>query len=192
MIDLPFTKPGVKKTIIFDLDETLAHCVRQEKPNRTPDVYLDIKLQSGKVLKAGFNIRPYTRECLEKVNENFEVIVFTASHRWYADVILDYIDPEKKLIQHRVYRDNCIKTTDNVYIKDLRVFKNREMKDMIIVDNAVYSFGAQLANGIPITPFKDDVEDREFLNLMSYLDLLKDCDDMRELNKEAFKMEQVY
>lgn len=155
-------------------------------------MYLDIKLQSGKVLKAGFNIRPYTRECLEKVNENFEVIVFTASHRWYADVILDYIDPEKKLIQHRVYRDNCIKTTDNVYIKDLRVFKNREMKDMIIVDNAVYSFGAQLANGIPITPFKDDVEDREFLYLMSYLDLLKDCDDMRELNKEAFKMEQVY
>ena len=28
MIELPFTKPGVKKTIIFDLDETLAHCVR--------------------------------------------------------------------------------------------------------------------------------------------------------------------
>jgi NLI interacting factor-like phosphatase len=98
MIELPHTKPGVKKTIIFDLDETLAHCVRQEKPNRIPDVYLDIKLQSGKVLKAGFNIRPYTRECLEKVNENFEVVVFTASHRWYADVILDYIDPEKKLI----------------------------------------------------------------------------------------------
>jgi len=118
--------------------------------------------------------------------------VFTASHRWYADVILDYIDPDRKLIQHRVYRDTCIKTTDNVYIKDLRVFKNRDMKDMIIVDNAVYSFGAQLANGIPITPFKDDLEDREFLYLMSYLDLLKDCDDMRELNKEAFKMEQVY
>lgn len=91
-----------------------------------------------------------------------------------------------------MYRDTCIKTTDNVYIKDLRVFKNREMSDMIIVDNAVYSFGAQLANGIPITPFKDDVEDREFLYLMSYLDLLKDCDDMRELNREAFKMEQVY
>ena len=192
MIELPHTKPGVKKTIIFDLDETLAHCVRQEKPNRVPDVYLDIKLQSGKVLKAGFNIRPYTRECLEKVNENFEVVVFTASHRWYADVILDYIDPERKLIQHRVYRDNCIKTTDNVYIKDLRVFKNRDMKDMIIVDNAVYSFGAQLANGIPITPFKDDVDDREFLYLMSYLDVLKDCEDMRELNREAFKMEQVY
>lgn len=192
MIDLPFTKPGIKKTIIFDLDETLAHCVRQENPTRPPDVYLDITLQSGKVLKAGFNIRPFTREVLEMVNQHFEVVVFTASHKWYADVILDYIDPERKLIQHRVYRDNCIKTTDNVYIKDLRVFKNRDLKDLIIVDNAVYSFGAQLANGVPITPFKDDKEDREFEYLQNYLNILKDYDDMRELNKEAFKMEQVY
>jgi hypothetical protein len=42
MIELPFTKPGIKKTLIFDLDETLAHCVRQENPNRPADVYLDI------------------------------------------------------------------------------------------------------------------------------------------------------
>jgi len=72
------------------------------------------------------------------------------------------------------------------------VFKNRDLKDLIIVDNAVYSFGAQLANGVPITPFKDDKEDREFEYLQNYLNILKDYDDMRELNKEAFKMEQVY
>jgi CTD small phosphatase-like protein 2 len=97
---------------------------------------------SGKILKAGFNIRPFTQQCLEEVNKHYEVVVFTASHKWYADVILDYIDPEKKYIQHRLYREHCIKTTDNVYIKDLSIFKNRDLKDMIIVDNAVYSFGA--------------------------------------------------
>lgn len=32
MIDLPFTKPGIKKTMIFDLDETLAHCMRKDEP----------------------------------------------------------------------------------------------------------------------------------------------------------------
>ena len=98
MIDLPFTKPGIKKTLIFDLDETLAHCVRQENPPRTPDVHLNITLMTGKVIRAGFNVRPYTRECLELVNKYFEVVVFTASHKWYADVILDYIDPEGILI----------------------------------------------------------------------------------------------
>ena len=142
LIDIPDTKPNIKKTIIFDLDETLAHCVRQENPARVPDVYLDINLASGKVLKAGFNVRPFTKECLELVNEHYEVIVFTASHKWYADVIIDYIDPTGTLIQHRLYRDHCIKTTDNVYVKDLRIFKNRDLKDLLIVDNAVYSFGA--------------------------------------------------
>jgi CTD small phosphatase-like protein 2 len=63
---------------------------------------------------------------------------------------------------------------------------------MILVDNAVYSFGAQLSNGIPIVPFKDDVEDREFLFLMNYLNNIKDADDFRKVNREAFKMEQVY
>ena len=63
---------------------------------------------------------------------------------------------------------------------------------MILVDNAVYSFGAQLSNGIPIIPFKDDTEDREFLFLMNYLKLIKDADDLRKVNREAFKMEQVY
>lgn len=68
--------------------------MRQENPNRPPDVHLNITMMSGKILKAGFNVRPYTKECLEFVNKHFEVVVFTASHKWYADVILDYIDPE--------------------------------------------------------------------------------------------------
>ena len=63
---------------------------------------------------------------------------------------------------------------------------------MIIVDNAVYSFGSQLANGIPITPFKDDKDDTEFISLMSYITAIKDFDDLRVPNRNAFKMEQVY
>lgn len=63
---------------------------------------------------------------------------------------------------------------------------------MIIVDNAVYSFGAQLANGIPITPFKDDKEDTEFICLMNYIAAIKDMEDLRVPNRHAFKMEQVY
>lgn len=126
---------------------------------------------------------------LELVNRYFEVVVFTASTKWYADAILDYIDPTKTLIQHRVYRDNCVQRANNVFIKDLRVFKNRDLKDMVIVDNAVFSFGAQLSNGIPICPFKEDKNDREFIYLMNYLTALKDYDDMRVLNREAFQME---
>jgi len=60
MVDLPFTKPNIKKTIIFDLDETLAHYMKIENPNRPSDIHLDIRLLSGKIARCGFNIRPHT------------------------------------------------------------------------------------------------------------------------------------
>jgi CTD small phosphatase-like protein 2 len=39
-----------------------------------------------------------------------------------------------------------------MYIKDLRII-NRSMADMILVDNAAYSYNFQLDNGVPILPF---------------------------------------
>jgi len=34
-----------------------------------------------------------------------------------------------------------METEEGVFIKDLRIIKNRKLKDIVIVDNAVYSFG---------------------------------------------------
>jgi CTD small phosphatase-like protein 2 len=161
-VDIEFKKNHTRKVILFDLDETLAHCVHHKNLMKEPDVFLNIRTPTGNSIKAGFNIRPYCKQILELANTLFEVCVFTASNPEYADTILDYIDPTGELIQHRYYRESCIKTTDNVYVKDLRIFRNVPLKDIIIVDNAVYSFGNQLDNGIPITPFKEDPEDQEF------------------------------
>lgn len=92
--------------------------------------------------------------------------MFTASHQSYADVVLNLLDPTNEIFEMRLYRDSCVKTNDGVYVKDLRIFENcRKMEDLIIVDNAVYSFGYQLENGIPIIPFYDDKEDEELLHL---------------------------
>jgi hypothetical protein len=57
---------NITKLLIFDLDETLAHCIRTntEGSDRVPDVKLDIRLQSGKDYKASFNIRPGTQKML--------------------------------------------------------------------------------------------------------------------------------
>lgn len=100
-------------------------------------------------------------------------MVFTASHHAYADVVLDLLDPERKLIDARFYRDHCTRMPDGLYVKDLRIFTDcRSLADLIIVDNAVYSFGYQLENGIPIIPFYDDKEDEELLHLAQYLECI--------------------
>ena len=77
-------------------------------------------------------------------------------------------------------------------MKDLRVFKNVDMKDMLLVDNAVYSFGVQLSNGIPITPFKEDKTDKEFLFLKRFLADIRNYDDLRQPIGAAFCLEELY
>jgi CTD small phosphatase-like protein 2 len=79
-------------------------------------------------------VRPFVKEVLTAAAKKFEVIVFTASHAGYANLVLDQIDPDHSLIDHRLTRDNCI-VVDNIFIKDLRVLVNRRLSDIIIIDN---------------------------------------------------------
>ena len=66
------------------------------------------------------------------------------------------------------------------------------MNEVVIVDNAVYSFGFQLDNGIPIIPFKFDKNDVEFVHLRYYLTALAEAADTRECNKSVFKLYQIW
>ena len=184
-------RPGFegRKTIVFDLDETLVHCV--DNIAAEPHVVLKIQFPTGEFVDAGINIRPYTRECLREANKSFEVIVFTASHRCYADVVLNHLDPSGELIHHRLYRENCL-VVDGVFIKDLRILSNRRVQDIVIVDNAAYSFGYQLDNGIPIISWHDDEYDKELLNLIDYLKYLASAEDVREINRQIFHLRTFY
>ena len=76
-------------------------------------------------------------------------------------------------------------------MKDLRVIKNRELKDMVLVDNSVYSFAYQVDNGIPIISYYDDPRDEELLHLMYYMKCLAECEDVRDKNRTAFELHKL-
>jgi CTD small phosphatase-like protein 2 len=137
------------------------------------------------------NIRPYAVDFIREMSKLYEVVVFTASHACYANVVLDYIDPMKQYISHRLFREKCLQSDSGVYIKDLRILAERNMNEVVLVDNASYSFGFQIDNGIPIIPFYNSKEDTELLSLWGYLEQLERETDVRTMNRRHFKLRNI-
>lgn len=60
------------------------------------------------------------------------------------------------------------------------------------MDNAAYSFGYQVDNGIPIISWYDDRSDRELFNLIDYMKQLANCEDMLAMNRSTFHLKTYY
>ena len=102
----------------------------------------------------------------------YEICVFTAGEQDYADAILNFIDADRTIIKHRLYRHHCVRPDDGVYVKDLSIIADRNLKDVMLVDNSIISFAFNLSNGIPIKAFLGDKVDEELLFMVTYLEEL--------------------
>ena len=181
-----------KKTLILDLDETLIHSdLDLIYKNHIITLYFDSEEEDEKNIPIPLILRPGLFDFLNYAKEKFELIIFTASHKNYADKIIDYIEKEKKYFSLRLYREHCIFIKPGLYIKDLRIFKNRDLKNIVLIDNSIFSFAHQLNNGILVTSFYNDDNDFFLENLKEYLSYcIEDCNDVRIINKEQFKFEE--
>ncbi len=199
-IDFKFIKEKKKKKIaLFDLDETLVHCIGEINSNNSNDPKfknahkINVVLPCKKEVTIGINIRPHLIESLDKIKDVYNLVIFTASHRSYSDAVLNYLDPKDKYFHYRLYRDSCVqyKTNDmNFYVKDLDIFNdNYDLKDIIIIDNSILSFAYHINNGIPVVPFYDSTQDSELSLLSFYLLSIASYKDLREANKQHIKLE---
>ena len=184
-----------KKLLILDLDETLVHSdinfLLKEK-NINYDTVLYFDTEEEKNIPLPLIIRPGLYEFLDYASQNFNLIIFTASDQQYADTIINYIEKDKKYFKMRLYRNNCIFVDPGLYIKDLRIFfPFKNMEDIIILDNSLFSFANQLNNGILITSFFDDKDDTFLSNVQAYLEYIKNEKDIRQINKDSFKFEEI-
>lgn len=90
------TTSSKRYTLVFDLDETLIH----------------FKTENS---KSKFLIRPHAYNILRNLQPHFEIIIFTAAQKEYADFILNLID-NQAAISHRFYREHCL-MAQNCHIK---------------------------------------------------------------------------
>ena len=183
-----------KKILILDLDETLIHADFNERfPKNSYDKIIKfIPKDEDEEIKVGIFIRNGINEFFTQLSKYFNIIIFTASSSDYADAVLDCIDPEKKFIKLRLYRENCVNINDLTTVKDLTIIRNIDLSKTIIIDNSMYSFSNQLSNGILINSFYNDKNDNDLINVKNYLlNYIIDCKDVRKINENVFKFESI-
>jgi hypothetical protein len=66
------------------------------------------------------------------------------------------------------------------------------LKDILLIDNNIYSFGFQLENGIPILDFMGDKNDSELLKVMHTLLHLKNFENLSEENEKIYQLRHIY
>lgn len=177
------TRRSKQKTLVLDLDETLVHSTLDGYCR--PDFTFPVEVGAMRHL-VSVRQRPHLHTFLERVAELFEVVVFTASQRVYAEQLLNIVDPERRLVRHRVYRDSCVLWEGN-YLKDLTVL-GRDLAHTIIVDNSPQAFGFQLDNGIPIESWYDDDGDEELLKLIPFLEKVASTEDVRPHIQKRYRL----
>ncbi|KAI8002046.1 CTD small phosphatase-like protein 2 [Camellia lanceoleosa] len=132
-------------TLVLDLDETLVHSTLEhcEDADFSFPVFFNMKEHTVYVKQ-----RPYLQMFLERVAEMFEIVVFTASQSIYAEQLLDILDPDRKLISRRAYRESCI-FSDGSYTKDLTVL-GVDLAKIAIIDNSPQVMRTSVLDLLPI------------------------------------------
>ena len=180
-----------KKLLLIDLDETLVHSEFRSKDNYKA---LDLFTKTSKCLSKTFSysdenyvyymdvfFRPHLKDFLNEVSKYFDLAIFTAAMKGYADTILDFIDPNNKFFQFRLYRDACISIQNRLYIKDLRIIKDYDPMKVILMDNSLYSFMNQPSNGMLVNSFYTNHKDTQLISAKNFLvNHIFPCDDIRK------------
>ncbi|KAJ8766500.1 hypothetical protein K2173_022559 [Erythroxylum novogranatense] len=172
---------GFPITLVLDLDETLVHSSFDicEDADFSFQIHSKMQVQTVSVRQ-----RPYLRMFLEAVSSMFDIVIFTAGQSYYAEQLLDIIDPNRSLICQRVYRDSCV-FANGGYLKDLTIL-GRDLARIMIVDNSPQVFQLQAENGIPIESWFGDPEDSALLSLLLFLETLVGAEDVRPLIKKKY------
>jgi Dullard-like phosphatase family protein len=136
-------------------------------------------------------VRPGTFEFLAECSKFYEIIIFTASAQDYADKILNTLDPEGKLIHHRLYRQHVSyeHTSFKSSFKDLKKI-GRDLSKIIFIDNSPENFKYDKENGVEILTWKEDPYDNKLHKILSHLLSFakQEFSDVRQIVEELNKL----
>jgi len=160
----PFPEGHVApRTLVVDLEETLCHLEWDQR-------------YGWRTVK-----RPHVDTFLTRAAlAGYEVVVFTTGNSFFLEPIALALDP-RGMVSHRLYREST-RFDGTKHVKDLPRL-NRDLRNVICVDDDVGAVGDGLENTVIVPPFVDktDVDDRTLLDLVPMLEdfVVRDVQDLR-------------
>ena len=141
-----------KYSLVVDLDETLIHSFTLNNNNDQT-----------------FYVRPFCFEFLNELSTFYEIIIFTAGTKEYAEPIINQLDKSNKIISHKLYREHLSYDDGNGNgLKDLSKI-GRDLDKIIIIDNIADNYILQKDNGLLIKTWNGNLNDRELFDLKNVL-----------------------
>ena len=146
----PFISEPLTKDfcLVLDIDETISHTMRLSFGNY-------------------FLLRPGVIHLIKKLYNFYEIDIFTAAIKRYADNIVNKLDPNDNYIRYRFYREHCIYEGTKTVKKLIRI--GRDLNKIIFVDNIKYNAKYNMDNLYHVSSWKDDVYDTEMIKLQDLL-----------------------
>lgn len=182
--------------LILDLDETLIYSSYSKEDIQSP---YDFMIDNTYYVKK----RPYVEDFLQEVRKHFDLAVWTAATRDYAQIIVHELFEKQniplKFFHSRercVERDNTRSMYDSYvtkyYIKDLKKIKKHFQLDKVLfVDDLTVSLQRNYGNLVKIPPFQGEIEDNHLLLLKDYLISIKDEENLRKIEKRSWQNQVI-
>ena len=158
---LPKIKKCYKYSLVLDLDETLISFQKNYNVFN-PNNFINI-------LNTRLILRPGLFEFLQNMKQFYELILFSSGTSDYVDPIVKLIEKKEKYFEFVLYRQHISFDERGQYFKNLNLL-NRNLKNIIIIDDIEKNFKFHKENGICIRPFLGDYEkDKNILNLLAQI-----------------------
>jgi Dullard-like phosphatase family protein len=173
--------------LILDLDETLVWAADEQRP-----AVFDFKAFRYFVTK-----RPHLDTFLDRVFEWFEVAVWTSSDDLYASQIVSEVFADGARLRFVWTRSKCTErfdeeTREPYYLKNLKKLKRQgfDLRRVLILEDSPEKVHRHYGNLICVRPFEGQPNDQELLDILPFLDWLRNQPDIRRVEKRNWRTQR--
>ena len=170
--------------LILDLDETVVWATEEEPPDG-----FDFR-----AFKYFVKRRPHLDTFLQAVREWYELAVWSSSDDAYAHHVAESVLGDPSELRFVWGRSRCTQrfdaeTRDVYFAKNLKKVKRKgfDLGRVLMIDDSPEKLQQNFGNHLQVKPFEGDPADRELLDVLPFLERLKDCENLRRVEKRGWR-----